>query len=321
MRLADRGVIVTSIRHSFRLYEDFMERALRALAAAMMVATFAALTGCGSDPVLYVERPVEDLYNDAVDYLQTGDYQDAARAFDEVERQHPYSQWATRAQIMAAYAYYEAGSYDESIFAADRFIQLHPGHKDVAYAYYLIGQSYYERISDVKRDQRMTELAQDAFREVLRLFPASEYGRDAKLKLELTEDHLAGKEMDIGRWYQQREEYVGAINRFRSVIIGYQTTSHVPEALLRLTESYMALGVVGEAQNAAAVLGYNFPGSPWYEDAYALLGEHNLLPHLYEETDLIVEETDLIIEDSVRIDEDGNLIIESADPVIIEAES
>ncbi|MBT5434270.1 MAG: outer membrane protein assembly factor BamD [Rhodospirillaceae bacterium] len=298
-----------------------MERALRALAAAMMVATFAALTGCGSDPVLYVERPVEDLYNDAVDYLQTGDYQDAARAFDEVERQHPYSQWATRAQIMAAYAYYEAGSYDESIFAADRFIQLHPGHKDVAYAYYLIGQSYYERISDVKRDQRMTELAQDAFREVLRLFPASEYGRDAKLKLELTEDHLAGKEMDIGRWYQQREEYVGAINRFRSVIIGYQTTSHVPEALLRLTESYMALGVVGEAQNAAAVLGYNFPGSPWYEDAYALLGEHNLLPHLYEETDLIVEETDLIIEDSVRIDEDGNLIIESADPVIIEAES
>ncbi|MDG2479650.1 MAG: outer membrane protein assembly factor BamD [Alphaproteobacteria bacterium] len=298
-----------------------MERALRALAAAMMVATFAALTGCGSDPVLYVERPVEDLYNDAVDYLQTGDYQDAARAFDEVERQHPYSQWATRAQIMAAYAYYEAGSYDESIFAADRFIQLHPGHKDVAYAYYLIGQSYYERISDVKRDQRMTELAQDAFREVLRLFPASEYGRDAKLKLELTEDHLAGKEMDIGRWYQQREEYVGAINRFRSVIIGYQTTSHVPEALLRLTESYMALGVVGEAQNAAAVLGYNFPGSPWYEDAYALLGEHNLLPHLYEETDLIVEEDDLIIEDSVRIDEDGNLIIESADPVIIEAES
>jgi len=314
MRLADRGVIVTPIRYSFRSYEDFMERALRALAVAMTVVTFAALAGCGSDPEPYVERPVEELYNDAVDYLQTGNYEAAAREFGEVERQHPYSQWATRAQIMAAYAYYEDTAYDESIFAADRFIQLHPGHKDVAYAYYLIGQSYYERISDVKRDQRMTELAQDAFREVLRLFPDSEYGRDAKLKLELTEDHLAGKEMDIGRWYQQREEYVGAINRFRAVIIGYQTTSHVPEALMRLVESYMTLGVVGEAQNAAAVLGYNFPGSPWYEDAYALLGEHNLLPHLYDETDLIVE-------DSVRIDEDGNLIVEDTDVVIIEAES
>jgi outer membrane protein assembly factor BamD len=191
---------------------------------------------------------------------------------------------------MAAYAYYEEGSYDEAIFAADRFIQLHPGNKDVAYAYYLIGQSYYERISDVKRDQRMSQLAQDAFREVLRLFPDSEYGRDAQLKLELTEDHLAGKEMDIGRWYQQREEYVGAINRFRSVIIGYQTTSHVPEALLRLVESYMALGVIGEAQNAAAVLAYNFPGSTWYEDAFGLLDEYNLIPRLASANELLTDD-------------------------------
>ncbi len=248
------------------------------------------LVACASDPEPYVERPVEDIYNEAVDLLLAGDYGSAARQFDEVERQHPYSQWSTRAQVMAAFAYYENGDYDEAIFAADRFIQLHPGNKDVPYAYYLIGQSYYERISDVKRDQRMSQLAQDAFREVLRLFPDSEYGRDAQLKLELTEDHLAGKEMDIGRWYQQREEYVGAINRFRSVIIGYQTTSHVPEALLRLVESYMALGVVGEAQNAAAVLGYNFPGSTWYEDAFNLLAEHNLVPRLAPANELLTDD-------------------------------
>ncbi|MBC6441350.1 MAG: outer membrane protein assembly factor BamD [Rhodospirillales bacterium] len=265
---------------------------VRSVAQAMAVTAMVLLAACSSEPEPYVERSVEDIYNNAVDQLQTGNYEEAAREFDEVERQHPYSQWATRAQIMAAYAYYQNSSYDEAIFAADRFIQLHPGHKDVVYAYYLIGQSYYERISDVKRDQRMTELAQASFREVLRLFPDSEYGRDAQLKLELTEDHLAGKEMDIGRWYQSREEYVAAINRFRSVVTAYQTTSHVPEALLRLVESYLALGVVGEAQNAAAVLGYNFPGSDWYEDAYALLGKHNLIPRRSEGTDLIVGEAE-----------------------------
>ena len=267
-----------------------MKRAARVLARAAMVVVVLGLTACGSDPDPYVERSVEEIYNNAVDLLQNGNYEDAAREFDEVERQHPYSQWATRAQVMAAYSYYQNRDYDEAIFAADRFIQLHPSHEDVAYAYYLIGQSYYERISDVKRDQRMTELAQEAFREVLRLFPDSEYGRDAKLKLELTGDHLAGKQMDIGRWYQGREEYVAAGNRFHSVIILYQTTSHVPEALLRLVESYLSLGVVREAQNAAAVLGYNFPGSTWYEDAYSLLGEHNLIPQLSEDNDLIVGE-------------------------------
>jgi len=269
-----------------------MRRWTLAFVRSTGVAAVLVLAACGSSPEPYIERPVEEIYNTAVDLLQTGNYEDAAREFDEVERQHPYSQWATRAQIMAAYAYYQDTAYDEAIFAADRFIQLHPGHPDVAYAYYLIGQSYYERISDVKRDQRMTELAQEAFREVLRLFPDSEYGRDAKLKLELTEDHLAGKQMDIGRWYQGREEYVGAINRFHDVIISYQTTSHVPEALLRLVECYMALGVLGEAQNAAAVLGYNFPGSTWYEDAYALLGEHNLVPRLSEDNEFIVEEVE-----------------------------
>jgi outer membrane protein assembly factor BamD len=161
---------------------------------------------------------------------------------------------------------------------------LHPGHKDVAYAYYLIGQSYYEQISAVSQDQRMTELARQAFTEVIRLFPDSVYGRDAQLKIELTDDHLAGKEMSIGRWYQQRSEWVAAINRFRVVIENYQTTSHVPEALLRLTETYLSLGVVGEAQTAAAVLGYNFPGSKWYEDSYNLLKQHNLVPQLNEDS-------------------------------------
>ncbi len=272
---------------------------------AFLAAVTLLLVACSSEPEPYVERPVEGIYNDAVDLLLVGNYGAAAREFDEVERQHPYSQWATRAQVMAAFAYYENTDYDEAIFAADRFIQLHPGHKDVSYAYYLIGQSYYERISDVKRDQRMSQLAQDAFREVLRLFPDSEYGRDAKLKLELTEDHLAGKEMDIGRWYQQREEYVGAINRFRNVIIGYQTTSHVPEALHRLVESYLSLGVVGEAQNAAAVLGYNFPGSKWYEDSYNLLAEHNLISQLASSNELLVEEVVEVEELEVIEEVDG----------------
>ena len=265
---------------------------LRSVARAAALAVAVALAACGAEPDPYVERPVENIYNRAADLLQTGNYTDAALEFGEVERQHPYSQWATRAQIMTAYAHYLNADYDRAVLAAERFIQLHPGHEDVAYAYYLVGQSHYERISDVKRDQRMSELARGAFREVLRLFPESKYGRDAGLKLELTEDHLAGKEMDIGRWYQLREQYVAAINRFRTVVVGYQTTSHVPEALMRLVESYLALGVVREAQNAAAVLGHNFPGSEWYRDAHALLGQHDLIPQSSGSNDPIVEETE-----------------------------
>ena len=252
--------------------------------AVLLIAVALALGACGSDPEPYVERPVEDLYNGALNLLIAGEYPAAAREFDEVERQHPYSEWATRSQLMAAFAYYQNDDYDDAILAADRFIQLHPGHKDVAYAYYLIGQSYYEQISSVTQDQRMTELAGQAFTEVIRLFPNSEYGRDAQLKYELTDDHLAGKEMSIGRWYQQRNEWVAALKRFRSVVVEYQTTSHVPEALMRLTETYLALGVVSEAQTAAAVLGYNFPGSPWYEDSYNLLAEHSLVPQLNEDS-------------------------------------
>jgi outer membrane protein assembly factor BamD len=231
-----------------------------------------AVAGCaGAEEEDYVERPVEELYNQALDLLQDGNARQAGQAFEEVERQHPYSQWATRAQLMSAYAYYEANSYDEAVAAAERFIELHPGHQDVPYAYYLIGISYYEQISDVGRDQKMTEQALAAFDELRRRFPDSEYGRDAELKADLARDHLAGKEMSIGRYYLRRGQYVAAINRFHSVVERYQTTTHVPEALHRLTEAYLALGLDQEAQKNAAVLGYNFPSSQWYLDSYALL--------------------------------------------------
>ncbi|MCH7932009.1 MAG: outer membrane protein assembly factor BamD, partial [Proteobacteria bacterium] len=201
-----------------------------------------------------------------------------ADAFDEVERQHPYSVWATKAQIMAAYAHYQANAYDDAVLAAKRFIDLHPGHRDVAYAYYLIAISYYEQISDVGRDQKMTELAFERLDEVIRRFPDTAYARDAKLKLDLARDHLAGKEMEVGRFYLRRGEYIAAINRFQIVVEKYQTTTHVPEALHRLTEAYLALGVTDEAQATAAVLGYNYPGNEWYQDSYVLLTGVDLRP-------------------------------------------
>jgi outer membrane protein assembly factor BamD len=240
--------------------------------ALVLISAVIFLIGCSSNgDDEYVERPVEQLYNEAQDLLERGNPRQAGRAFEEVERQHPYSQWATRAQLMSAYAYYEANNYDEAIGAAERFIELHPGHEDVPYAYYLIGVSYYEQISDVGRDQKMTAQALDAFDELLRRFPDSRYARDAQLKADLARDHLAGKEMSIGRYYLYRGQYVAAINRFRNVVERYQTTTHVPEALHRLTEAYLALGLEQEAQKNAAVLGYNFPSSDWYEDSYALL--------------------------------------------------
>ncbi len=239
-----------------------------------------ALSACsGNDEQLeYVERPVETIYNIALDKLAEGNYRDAGLYFDEVERQHPYSVWARRAMLMSSYSYYQYNKYDEAILAAERFIGLHPGNRDAPYAYYLIAISYYEQVSDVGRDQEMTERALKALRDVVLRYPQSEYARDARIKIDMTVDHLAGKEMDIGRYYLNRGQYVAAINRFRNVIEIYQTTSHVPEALHRLTESYLSMGVVSEAQSSAAVLGYNFPGNKWYEDSYALLTDRNLQP-------------------------------------------
>ena len=232
-----------------------------------------ALGGCGSsdDDTNYTEQPVELLYNRALDALGQQEYKAAAKGFEEVDRQHPYSVWATKAEIMAAFAYYQSNKYDEAIIALDRFIQLHPGHKDIPYAYYLKALCFYEQISDIGRDQRITQQALDALAEVVKRFPESPYARDARLKVELAIDHLAGKEMAVGRYYQQNQQYIGAINRYRVVIERYQTTTHVPEALHRLVESYLSLGVKSEAQEAAAVLGYNFPGSDWYQDSYYLM--------------------------------------------------
>ncbi len=232
----------------------------------------AMLGGCGSsDDTNYSEQPVEVLYNRALDDLGAQDYKHAAKEFEEVDRQHPYSVWATKAEIMAAFTYYQSNKYDDAIIALDRFIQLHPGHKDIPYAYYLKGICYYEQITDVGRDQHVTEQALDALSDVAKRFPDTPYARDARLKVELAIDHLAGKEMDVGRYYEKNQQYVGAINRYRTVIERYQTTTHVPEALHRLVECYLALGVKSEAKETAAVLGYNFPGSDWYADTYYLM--------------------------------------------------
>jgi outer membrane protein assembly factor BamD len=241
------------------------------------------LSGCQSDADIaqrnqIPDEPAEALYNQGMAALQTGNISDATRFFEEVEKQHPYSAIAPQAEIMDAYAYYRGNRYDEAVTALDHFLDLHPGNKDAAYAYYLKALCYYEQIEDVRRDQKTTEQALAALQEVVDRFPNTPYARDAALKIDLSRDHLAGKDMEIGRWYEDRLQYLAAINRFRSVVEKYQTTSHVPEALERLTECYLALGVTDEAQTAAAVLGYNYPGSSWYQVSYDLLKAKNLKP-------------------------------------------
>jgi outer membrane protein assembly factor BamD len=251
---------------------------VRISARLFVGALLLAIAACSSSEQPYVEKPVEELYNTAMDALAAGNYKSAAKGFDEVERQHPYSVWATKAQLMAAYANYQINQYDEAILAAERFIQLHAGNKDAPYAYYLVALSYYEQIADVGRDQKITQRALSSLQEVIKRYPDSEYARDARLKIDLTSDHLAGKEMEIGRYYQGRKQHLAAINRFRQVVEKYQTTTHVAEALHRLSECYLALGVTDEAQTAAAVLGHNYPGSNWYRDSYALLTGQGLSP-------------------------------------------
>jgi outer membrane protein assembly factor BamD len=253
-----------------------------------MLSVAALLTaGCAKDEnmaAIYIERPIEQIYNDAWIQVNRENWLEAGRQFDEVERQHPYSIWARRAILMSAYCYYAGNRYTESIDAANRFIQLHPGNRDVPYAYYLKAVSLYEQINDVERDQARTDEALTALQDLIQRFPNTEYARDARLKVDLTRDHLAGKEMTIGRFYLRQGEYLAAINRFRTVIDRYQTTNHAPEALERLTEAYLALGIVKEAQTAAAVLGYNYPGTGWYRDAYTLLTAENAAPTEDEES-------------------------------------
>lgn len=232
------------------------------------------LAACSStDDDVQVEEPVDTLYTKARVAMENENYVEATKYFEEVERQHPYSQWSTKSQLMGAYASYLDQRYDEAIMALDRFIELHPGNEDIDYAHYLKALSYYEQISDVRRDQAMTEQALRALETLIRLFPDSRYTRDAVLKRDLTYDHLAGKEMEIGRYYLGRGHINAAINRFLVVVKDYETTSHTPEALHRLVEAYLTLGVQEEALRVAAVLGYNYPGSPWYERSYKLLDE------------------------------------------------
>lgn len=255
---------------------------------AMAAAGFAlALAACSDDEAtaggpatqpLPPEPSVEVLYNEGLNFLAEERYAPAADAFDQVERQYPYSVWATKAQLMAVFSYYMVNDYAQAIGAAERFIRLHPGSDDAAYAYYMIAVSNYEQIADVGRDQGRTERALDALEETIRRYPNSAYAQDAQAKLALARDHLAGKEMAIGRYYLKRDHYVAAINRFRNVIQTYQTTSHTPEALHRLVEAYLALGVTDEAKATAAVLGHNFPDSVWYRDSYAMLTDQDLAP-------------------------------------------
>jgi len=247
--------------------------AVLAIGLALLLGACAAT----DTPDPYVERPVEELYNVAMDQMEAGDYKTAAKSFDEVERQHPYSQWATKAQVMAAYSLYLVNDYDGAVLALDRFISLHPGNQYAPYAYYLKGLCYYEQISDIARDQRMSEQALATYTDLVRRFPDTAYARDARLKIDLTHDHLAGKEMDVGRYYLRRGNHLAAIGRFRLVIAQYGTTTHVPEALHRLVEAYLALGIVDEARRTASVLGHNYPDSIWYKDTWKLMAAQKLL--------------------------------------------
>ncbi len=252
-----------------------MGKSLLKMAGGLTILT---LVACGEKEKPYVERPANELYLQGYEELLKNDYKDAAESFDEVERQHPYSEWATRGQLMSAYANYLNGDYDKGIATLDAFIQLHPGYKHIDYAYYLKSLCYYDRILAVTRDQKNTLEALNALSTVVKKFPGTKYGKDAQLKMDLVYDHLAGKEMTVGRYYMKQGRYLAAINRFQTVIDAYQRTTHVPEALHRLIECYLAIGLKKEAQIVAAVLGHNFPGSEWYADSYMLLKGEDLRP-------------------------------------------
>ncbi len=254
-----------------------------------ILVTCAIMGACSSSKskqkFAYVERPVEQLYSVASQRLERKRYPEAIQLFEEVERQHPFTAWARRATLQKAFAHYQQNDYDDSVAALDQFITLHPGNKDIPYAYYLKAMCFYERIRDVGRDQNFTENAVAALTDVVRRSPDTEYARDARLKLDLTFDHLAGKEMYVGLFYLKQNKYIAAINRFKYVVNNYQTTSHAPEALHRLVEAYIGLGIIEEARATAAVLGHNYPGSRWYEDTYKLFKRRGIVEPVAETKD------------------------------------
>lgn len=248
--------------------------ALTGCALAMALTAGCAGKGGKAKDTAYVARDVDSLYLAARKRMDEGDAKVAGALFDEVERQHPYSPWARRAQLMSAFAYYSGRDYTKSIQAAQRFLSIHPGNKDAPYAYYLIALCYYEQIQDVTRDQKITLQALSAMNDVVRRFPDTRYATDARLKVDLINDHLAGKEMDIGRYYERAGRWLAADIRFRNVVDKYSNTNHTAEALFRLVEANLAIGVPEEAQKYAAVLGHNYPGSDWYQKAYALMNKY-----------------------------------------------
>ncbi|MBC7668094.1 MAG: outer membrane protein assembly factor BamD [Gemmatimonadaceae bacterium] len=259
---------------------NFSGRQAATVATALLVAlSVTACAGKHKKPTLaYEERPVELLYSTGANRLDRGAWNEAVDYFREVERQHPYSEWSRRSILMTGYAHYQGNQYNEAISDADRFIGLYPGNPSASYAYYLKSICYFEQVVDVNRDQAATEQALAALRDVVQRYPNSEYAQDARLKIDMVNDQLAGKEMTIGRYYLRNGQTLAAIGRFRTVIDRHQTTSHTPEALYRLVESYMTLGLLDEAKRNGAVLGYNFPGDPWYADAYKLLNNAGLKP-------------------------------------------
>lgn len=221
------------------------------------------LFGCASDEVDYEKMTAEQLYNQAHDYLDETRYKKAAETFEKVELEYPYSRWATDAKIMGAYACYKNENYDDAVMALDRFIRFHPGNPNIAYAYYLKAMCYYDQISDVNREQGETRQALEAFRQLEARFPDSEYAADARQKMILARDNLAGKEMEIGRYYLNRKNYLSALNRFSAVVNHYRQTGYIEEALYRQTEIYTILGLHGEAAAAYQVLAYNYPKGAW----------------------------------------------------------
>ena len=252
--------------------------------ATILVAIAAALvvTGCAREKpkprLAYIERPVELLYTTGAARLDQKRWTEAIAYFEEVERQHPYSEWSRRAMLMTAYANYQANQYSAAIENADRFINLYPGNPSTPYAFYLKSICYFEQIVDVGRDQAATEQAMSSLREVQQRYPGSEYAVDARVKLEMVQDQLAGKEMAVGRWYLREGQTLAAMGRFRTVVDRFQTTSHTPEALYRLVEANLTIGLMGEAQRTGAILGYNYPDDIWYGDAYRMLSDKGLQP-------------------------------------------
>ncbi|MEM1048000.1 MAG: outer membrane protein assembly factor BamD [Pseudomonadota bacterium] len=255
---------------------------MRSNVIALVLVGALGLAGCSGGPEVdelgFTDKPAGELYNEGLALANQGRLEAAAKKFKEIDQVYPYSEFARRAMIMSAYTSYRSGQFPEAINDAKRYITLYPGSDDAAYAQYIIGQSYYRQVLDVSRDQEMTEKALAAMGELIQRYPESEYTEDASNKIRITQDQLAGKEMQVGRYYLHRRRYVAAINRFRNVVTRYQTTRHVEEALARLTEGYLSLGVVNEAQTAAAVLGHNFPDSKWYADAFKLLADGGLEP-------------------------------------------